>query len=113
LIKSFSQLVQEKGGAVNSNQESSVMKMLNAHSQKFTSKEDTDASAALLASDPLHASDLFSKEAALNDRQLVLMRQRELNRQMKDQGSIKIQQLFQETKDLNSKLFGRPEYSAV
>ena len=57
--------MQEKGGAVNSNQESSVMKMLNAHSQKFTSKEDMDASAALLASDPLHASDLFSKEAAL------------------------------------------------
>ena len=27
---------------------------------------------------------------------------------MKDQGSIKIQQLFQETKDLNEKLFGPP-----
>ena len=27
---------------------------------------------------------------------------------MKDMGSIKIQQLFQETKDLNEKLFGAP-----
>ena len=90
-------------------QQSSAMQAMNANVHKYMTKEEaTDNSQQLLGSDALQASDLFSKDTAANERQLSLLRQRELNRQMKDQGSIKIQQLFQETKDLNEKLFGPP-----
>ena len=49
----------------------------------------------------------FNQNDYLRDRQEQLKIQREFHRQLKDQSTIKIQQLFQETKDLNSKLVSR------
>lgn len=93
LIKSFSQLVQEKGGRVmNPAQHSTAMQAMNANVHKYmTNDQIPDSSQHALGPDLLHASDLFPNDAAANERQLSLLRQRELNRKMKDQGSIKIQ----------------------
>ena len=67
------------------------MQAMNANIHKYMTKEQTtDNREQLLGSDGLHGSDLFSKDTAAHERQLSLLRQRELNRQMKDQGSIKI-----------------------
>jgi hypothetical protein len=56
----------------------------------------------LKESDPLHASDLFSKDTYLNEK---ILKYKDSQQQLRNKSSIKIQQLFQETRDLNKRLF--------
>lgn len=58
--------------------------------------------------DLLKSSDLFSKAEVHND---FYNPTRDLQNQMKDRSTIKIQQLFQETKNLNKKLMEVKNYN--
>lgn len=56
--------------------------------QNFDNEYDDDTS------DPLHASDLFSKDTYVNDRRQEFLKYREQHMSSRDKSSVKIQQLF-------------------